>query len=451
MSSVHVVGSGLAGTECALQLANQGIQVVLHEMRPHEMTPAHKTGASAELVCSNSLGSMLEPSAPALLKMEMEELGSEVLAAAKAYKVPAGQSLSVDRVEFSKFLTGLVEKNPNIEIRREVVRSLNETPRPAVIATGPLTHPDLASDLARHFGGDFLYFYDAIAPIIDTDSINMDICWKASRYDKGGADYINCPMNKEQYFAFVEAVKGAEKVEPKNFENTKYFESCLPIEVIVSRGDRTLAFGPCKPRGLVDPRTGREPYAVVQLRQENKFATAYNMVGFQTKMTYPEQKRVFRTIPGLENAEFLKLGSIHRNLFINSPQLLTPFLSSRADGDLYFAGQMTGVEGYFESACTGMLVAKFLGARVRGASIEPPPRETALGALLGAVTDPTDHFQPTNINWGLFPPAPPTLRKDQKKEFYWARAREMFGMWQLTRMESRKIPAGFSPQTPSQS
>lgn len=428
-ATVHVVGAGLAGTECALQLAEQGISVALYEMRPTMLTPAHKTGMAAELVCSNSLGSLQKPAAPALLKSEMEALGSYVLRAAKNSAVPAGQSLSVDREEFAKELDQKLSEHPLIKRHDRVIRSLSELPRPLVIATGPLTHPDLAQDLQSHFGNDFLYFYDALAPIVDADSINMDVCFKASRYDKGGDDYINCPLTKEQYFALVEAINSAEKVEPKSFEKTQYFEACLPVEVIVSRGPLTLAFGPCKPRGLKDPRTGKEPFAVVQLRQENRFATAFNLVGFQTKMTYPEQKRVFRMIPGLENAEFLKLGSIHRNMFINSPKLLSPYLSSLKDSDLFFAGQMTGVEGYFESTSTGMLVAKFLGARIRGKDPLLPPRESALGSLLGAITDSRDHFQPTNINWGLFPPPSDRIKKDLKKDFYWDRAQSAFADW----------------------
>jgi methylenetetrahydrofolate--tRNA-(uracil-5-)-methyltransferase len=279
--------------------------------------------------------------------------------------------------------------------------------------------------MKAHFGGDFLYFYDAIAPIIDADSINMDICYKASRYDKGGNDYINCPLSKEEYFKLIEEISKAEVVQPKEFEKTNYFESCLPVEVIVSRGPLTLAFGPAKPRGLKNPRTGKEPFAVVQLRQENKNGTSFNMVGFQTKMTYPEQKRVFRLIPGLENAEFLKLGSLHRNLFIHSPKLLTKTLSSKKDPSLFFAGQITGVEGYFESACTGMLVSQFIDSFVKDAQAKIPPAETALGALLNAVTDERDNFQPTNINWGLFPPLD-NIKKHDKKMAYVDRARRAF-------------------------
>ncbi len=428
---IHIVGAGLAGSECALQLAKRGHEVFLYEMRPLQSTPAHKTGDCAELVCSNSLGSIQEPASPAQLKWEMEKLDSVILKSAHNNAVPAGQALSVDRVLFAQEISRLIDENPKIHRVDKVIQNLSEVPRPTVIATGPLTHESLAEDMRLHFGGDFLYFFDAIAPIIDADSINMDICFKASRYDKGGADYINCPMDKEQYYKLIEEISKAEVTMPKEFEKTNYFESCLPVEVIVERGPLTLAFGPCKPRGLANPRTGREPFAVVQLRQENKHATSYNMVGFQTKMKYPEQKRVFRMIPGLENAEFLKLGSLHRNLFLNTPKLLTPYLQSKSDPELFFAGQITGVEGYFESTCTGMLVALFLDRYLTNGDLAQsliPPVESALGALHGAITEHKENFQPTNINWGLFPPM--NVKKHLKKEALIARAKESFTSWQ---------------------
>lgn len=422
--TVHVVGAGLAGSECALQLAGFGYDVCLYEMRPTKLTPAHTTENCAELVCSNSLGSIMEPSAPAQLKWEMNELKSHILAAAHEAKVPAGQALSVDREVFAKIITEKINQNPKIKRINKAIEKLSDIPRPAVIATGPLTDEPLAMDLKEHFGKDFLFFYDAIAPIIDADSIDMSICYKASRYDKGTADYINCPMSKEEYFKFVEEIQKAEKVIPKDFENTPYFESCLPVEVIVERGPLTLAFGPCKPKGLKDPRTGKESFAVVQLRQENKYATSYGMVGFQTKMKYPDQKRVFKMIPGLQNAEFLKLGSLHRNLFINTPKLLNKNLSSKKDPQLFFAGQITGVEGYFESACIGMLVSIFIS---HPQTLAPPP-ESALGALLNAITDETkENFQPTNINWGLYPPV--NVHKNLKKEALIDRAKKTFGAW----------------------
>lgn len=403
---VTIVGGGLAGSECALQLANLGIPVVLYEMRDKVMTPAHRTSNFAEVVCSNSFGSMSEVSAPGQLKWEARKLGSFILKAAEIAQVPAGQALGLDREIFSSTITKWINEHPLIEVRRELVSNLDSLPRPCVIATGPLTDEALAASLQNHFGGDFLYFFDAIAPIIDADSIDSSIAWRADRYDKGTPDYYNCPLNKEEYFAFIQAIKDARKIEPKHFEQTPFFESCMPIEVMVSRGDQTLRFGPMKPVGLKDPRTGRTPFAVVQLRQENKEATAYNIVGFQTRMAYGDQKQVFKMIPGLQNAEFLKLGSIHRNLFVNTPKLLNADLSSKNDPNLFFAGQITGVEGYFESTCIGLLVAKNLHSKIKNLPLEHPPRSSAFGSLLNAITDETKikHFQPTNINMSLFPP-----------------------------------------------
>ncbi|MGE5086992.1 MAG: methylenetetrahydrofolate--tRNA-(uracil(54)-C(5))-methyltransferase (FADH(2)-oxidizing) TrmFO [Bacillota bacterium] len=403
---ITVVGAGLAGSECALQLADMGYEVVLFEMRDKTMTPAHKTHKFAELVCSNSFGTMNEISAPGQLKWEAKHLGSHILSAAHEAAVPAGQALGMDREVFSQLVTDKIKNHPRIEIRNDVVTSLNDLPRPAVIATGPLTHDDLAEDMRKHFGDEFLYFFDAIAPIIDAESINTEIAWKADRWGKGTNDYYNCPMNKEEYNRFIEEIQKARKIEPKDFEKTEFFEGCMPIEVMVDRGPQTLRFGPMKPIGLDDPRTGRYPWAVVQLRQDNKEGTAYNMVGFQTRMAYGEQVRVFRMIPGLENAEFLKLGSIHRNLFINSPKRLNKDLSSKNDPWLFFAGQITGVEGYFESTCIGLLVAKFLDQKLKDKTFNPPPRASAMGSLLEAITDETraEHFQPTNINFALLPP-----------------------------------------------
>ncbi len=426
---VSVVGAGLAGTECALQLAHRGFRVHLYEMRDKVMTPAHRTGKFGELVCSNSFGSMSEGAAPAQLKWEAEQLGSFVLKAAKMAAVPAGQALGVDREVFSQILTDWVRNHSAIEIRDQVVCSLKDVPRPAVFATGPLTHEQLALDMQQHFGMDSLYFFDAIAPIIDTDSIDMSIAWKADRYDKGTPDYINCPMNKEQYFKFIEEVQNARKIEPKHFETTDFFEGCMPIETMVERGIHTLRFGPMKPVGLKPPGAEREPFAVVQLRQDNKEATAYNMVGFQTRMAYPEQIRVFRTIPGLEKAEFLKLGSIHRNLYLQSPVCLNSDLSSKHDPELFFAGQITGVEGYFESTCMGLLAAIFLQQRLHDQQLCKPPRASAMGSLLEAITDPSraKHFQPTNINFGLLPPLTEVCKdKKLKKEKQIALARQSF-------------------------
>jgi methylenetetrahydrofolate--tRNA-(uracil-5-)-methyltransferase len=431
-STVTVVGAGLAGTECALQLAEMGYSVVLYEMRGHKMTEAHKTDQFAELVCSNSFGSISEGSAPAQLKWEALKLKSFVLKAAIEARVPAGQALGIDRDLFARNLTEMVCQHPRIEIRREEISSLDQLPRPAVLATGPLTSPELSESLKQHFGDEFLYFFDAIAPVIDADSINTEIAWKADRYDKGTPDYWNCPLNKEQYNKLIEEITNARKIEPKHFETTSFFEGCMPIEVMVDRGPQTLRFGPMKPVGLKDPRTGRDAWATVQLRQDNKEGTAYNMVGFQTRMAYGEQVRVFRMIPGLENAEFLKLGSIHRNLFINTPKRLNKDLSSQKDHFLFFAGQITGVEGYFESTCIGLLVAHMLDRKIKGLLLPMPPRTSALGSLHAAITDETKvkNFQPTNINFGLFPPLAESPRdKKLKKQMQLDLARTDFLSW----------------------
>jgi len=397
-------------------------------MRPQRSTPAHKTDRLAELVCSNSFGSQTDYSAPGQLKWEAAQLGSLVLRAAQEAAVPAGMALGVDREIFASYVTMRVREHPNIEVRNEVVTSLDAIPRPAVIATGPLTDAGLADSLRAHFGDEFLYFFDAIAPIVDADSINCYVAYKADRFGKGDKDYYNCPLNKEQYYALINAIKDARKVEPKEFEkDTPFFEGCMPIEAIVARGDETLRFGPLSPKGLRDPRTGLGAYAVVQLRQDNRAATAFNMVGFQTKMAYGEQTRVFRMIPGLENAEFLKLGSIHRNLYIQTPKRLTPTLSSRKDEWLFFAGQITGVEGYFESTCIGLLVARFLDAKIRGVEPSLPPRETAFGSLLNGITEDNDYFQPTNINFGLFPPL--SAPKDKKRELQLSQAQQALTRW----------------------
>jgi methylenetetrahydrofolate--tRNA-(uracil-5-)-methyltransferase len=430
---ITVVGAGLAGSECALQLAHKGYEVVLYEMRGVKATPAHKSDQFAELVCSNSFGSMSEGSATGQLKWEAEQLGSFILKAAKEHSVPAGQALGIDRERFANKVTALVEAHPKITIKREPVLSLDQIKRPAVIATGPLTDKALALDLQKHFGDEFLYFFDAIAPIIDADSINKDIAWLADRYDKGTPDYYNCPMNKEQYNNFIEEIKNARKIEPKHFETTEFFEGCMPIEVMVDRGPQTLRFGPMKPVGLTDPKTGRYPFAAVQLRQDNKEATAYNIVGFQTRMAYGEQTRIFKMIPGLENAEFLKLGSIHRNMYINTPKRLNKDLSSKNDPWLFFAGQITGVEGYFESTCIGLLVASFIEQKLQDRVLSIPPRDTALGSLLEAITDPfrEKNFQPTNINFGLMPPWPEELKdKKEKKAKQIQRAQDALRSWE---------------------
>lgn len=431
-SKISVVGAGLAGSECALQLAHKGFQVDLYEMRGVKQTPAHKTTDFAELVCSNSFGSLNEVSATGQLKWEAEKLSSFVLKAAKENAVPAGQALGMDREKFAQAVTAMIQAHPNITIKRETISSLDQVPRPTVIATGPLTDEALAQDLQKHFGDEFLYFFDAIAPIIDADSINREIAWKADRYDKGTPDYYNCPLNKEQYFKFIEEIQNARKIEPAHFETTDFFEGCMPIEAMIDRGIQTPRFGPMKPVGLTDPKTGRYPFAVVQLRQDNKEATAYNIVGFQTRMAYGEQTRVFRMIPGLENAEFLKLGSIHRNMYINAPKRLNKDLSSKNDPWLFFAGQITGVEGYFESTCIGLLVASFIEQKLNDKVFTPPPRASAMGSLLEAITDPfrADNFQPTNINFALIPPWPEEIRdKKEKKQKQIDRARTEISSW----------------------
>lgn len=431
--TITVVGAGLAGSECAFQLAEMGHNVVLYEMRGTRTTPAHKTAEFAELVCSNSFGSTTDYSAPGQLKWEAEKMGSLILAAAREAAVPAGMALGVDREKFSAAITKTLENHPRIEIRREVIQSLDDVPRPAVIATGPLTDEPLAMSMRKHFDDEFLYFYDAIAPVIDSDSINKFVAFRADRWGKGNRDYYNCGLSKEHYDNLIFEIKNARKVEPKEFEKTPYFESCMPIEAIVERGDQTLRFGPMSPKGIQNPWTHKRYWAVVQLRQENKEGTAYNMVGFQTKMAYGEQVRVFRMIPGLENAEFLKLGSIHRNLYIQSPKKLTDVLSSRKDEWLFFAGQITGVEGYFDSTCIGLLVARFMNDKVRGREISKPPRETAFGSLLNAITEDFDHFQPTNINFSLFPrvelPVKSRDDKQMKRQMQLDRAKSALTSW----------------------
>lgn len=409
MKKVSIVGAGLAGSECAFQLAQRGYEVTLYEMRDKQMTPAHQTKDFAELVCSNSFGSQTHYSAPGQLKWEAEKLNSLILKIAKKHQVPAGMALAVDRQLFAKEITHHLNQHPNITVIQQSISSLTELTRPAVIASGPLTNKNLAASLTQHFNIDSLYFFDAIAPIVDAESINWEKVWLANRFDDQEKDYINCPLTKQEYFHLIEEIKKAKTVEFKSFEkedlklieNTPYFDACMPIEIIISRGDLSLRFGPLSPKGLTNPHSEEKPFAVVQLRTENKDKTAYNMVGFQTKMSYPEQKRIFKMIPGLENADFLKLGSIHRNLYINSPKKLNINLSSKKDKQLFFAGQITGVEGYFESTCIGLLTAL---AIEKGELFTAPPQQSAFGALLNAITEDKDKFQPTNINFSLFKP-----------------------------------------------
>ena len=418
---VHVIGGGLAGSEAAWQIAQSGVPAVLHEMRPNRPTEAHKTGAFAELVCSNSFRSDdWESNAVGLLHEEMRRASSLVMAAADANKLPAGSALAVDRDGFAAAVTHALETHELIAISREEIAGL---PPPewdsVIVATGPLTSPALAGAIKDLTGEAELAFFDAIAPIVHAETIDMSVCWRQSRYDKagpggGGADYINCPLDKSQYEAFIAALLAAEKTAFKDFEATPYFEGCLPIEVMAERGTETLRYGPMKPVGLANPHRPRvRPYAVVQLRQDNALGTLWNMVGFQTKLKHGEQARVFRTIPGLEGAEFARLGGLHRNTFLNSPKLLDRGLRLKADPRLRFAGQITGVEGYVESAAIGLIAGRFAAAERNGRTFAPPPPTTAFGALLDHITgghlsaeEPTGarSFQPMNVNFGLFPP-----------------------------------------------
>src|SRR5579875_1264159 len=411
---VSVIGAGLAGSEAAFQLARRGVRARLFEMRPRRMTEAHRTPLFAELVCSNSLRGASLDTAVGVLKEEMRRLGSLVMAAAAASAVPAGSALAVDRDLFSAIITAAIEGEPLIEVVREEVTSIPQGP--AIIATGPLTGAALSEALSQLIGSRHLYFYDAIAPIVTADSIDMSVAFRASRYGKGGDDYINCPMTEDEYDRFVAAVLEAEKVAAHPFERAIYFEGCMPIEEMARRGPKTLSFGPMRPVGLSDPRGGPRPAAVVQLRQDDRAGRLYNLVGFQTKMTYPEQRRVLRLIPGLERAEFVRLGSLHRNTFIDSPRVLAPTLALRARPDLFVAGQMVGVEGYVESAAAGLLAALNAARMLAGRPLLVPPVQTALGSLVAYITDSSRHeFQPMNANFGLMPELPGAARGRAKK------------------------------------
>lgn len=407
MVPIVVIGGGLAGCEAAWQAANDGAEVILYEMRPAKRTPAHKTDSFGELVCSNSLKTEQENSAPWLLKQECRRLHSLLMRAAAAARVPGGHALAVDRDVFSREISKAIESHPHIQIRREEATAISRDAI-TIVATGPLTSDALAEDIGRLTGSERLYFYDSISPIVSADSIDMSVAFRASRYGKsldGGDDYINCPFTKEQYEAFVTALLEAAHYEPHIPEDkTPYFESCLPVEEIARRGRETLRFGPMKPMGLEDPGSGRRPYAVVQLRQENQRADSYNLVGFQNHMRFGDQARVFRLIPGLEQAEFIRFGQMHRNTYINSPLLLRPTLQLKSNPRIFFAGQISGVEGYAESIATGLIAGRNAAALARGAIIETFPRETALGSLTHYVTnaDP-DRYQPANITFDLLP------------------------------------------------
>ena len=421
-----VIGGGLAGTEAAWQAAERGIEVALYEMRPQRNTPAHTTDQLAELICSNSLGSNLPDRASGLLKAELRLLNSLIMRAADATAVPAGGALAVDRDRFAQLVTERIASHPRIELRREEVKAI--PPGPCIIASGPLTADDLANDIARLTGQQHLYFYDAIAPIVEAGSIDRTIAFRQSRTERGAeqqaeGDYLNCPFTKDEYDTFVDALVAAERIELRDFEreDAKFFEGCLPIEVLAKRGHDALAFGPMKPIGLRDPRTGKRPYAVVQLRQDNLAGTLYNIVGFQTNLKWPEQKRVFRLVPGLAGAEFLRYGTMHRNTFINSPLLLQPTMQFRTRADLFFAGQITGVEGYIGNAASGLVAGLNAARWLRGEALIEFPPATMLGAVCQYVThaDPED-FQPMKANYGILPALDASQSPRGKRERYQA-------------------------------
>ena len=426
---IVIIGGGLAGSEAAWQAANRGAKVTLIEMRPKEATPAHKTGGLAELVCSNSLGSTDPFTAAGILKEEMRRQGSLVIKVADEVRVPAGSALAVDRDQFSFKITQALDSHPNVRILREEITDI-PTDCVCIVATGPLTSDNLSQAIARLTQSNHLYFYDAISPIVDAESIEMTVAFRASRYDKGGDDYLNCPMDEPTYQQFYQALLTAEKVQPKAFEQIPYFEACLPIEVMAERGRETMQFGPLKPVGLQCP-DGTRPYAVVQLRTENAHRSCYNMVGFQTRLTYGEQKRVFRMIPGLAQAEFLRYGSLHRNTFINSPHLLRNTLQFKDRNTLFFAGQLVGVEGYTDSASMGGLAGINAVRVLEGLPCLTPPTTTAHGCLVSYITgtDPR-HFQPMNMNFGLFPPlSVPVRDKERKRQLISQRALEDHAAW----------------------
>ncbi len=437
MPTVTIVGAGLAGCEAAWQLAEREIDVRLIEQKPLARTPAQTSDAFCELVCSNSMRGAAMSNAVGLLKEELRRAGSLVLACAEATRVPAGGALAVDRDAFSAMITGRLRSHPRVAIEARVVEVIPEPApdAPVVLATGPLTGDALAADLARAIGASQLAYYDAISPILSADSIRWERVFKQSRYGKGASDgadeaYVNCPMDEAQYRAFVALVCGAAKVEPRGFEEVRYFEGCLPIEVMAGRGEMTLAFGPMKPVGLVDPRTGQRPFAVVQLRPEDAAATAYNMVGFQTRMTWPEQSRVLRTIPGLEEAELLRFGSVHRNTFVDAPRVLDRRMQLRARPGVFLAGQITGVEGYVESCACGFVCAVMLAQALHGHDPAPPPATTALGGVVTHLSRETGDYQPSNVTWAWLPPLENRrLKKHERGEALAARALEDLGRW----------------------
>ena len=414
MNTVKVIGAGLAGSEAAWQLAQRGISVELYEMKPHKMTPAHHSADFAELVCSNSLrGDRLE-NAVGLLKEELRRCGSLILACAEETRVEAGGCLAVDRQGFAQKVTEKIKNHPNITVVSEEV---TEVPQgPVIIATGPLTSDALSEAIGKYFGEEYLHFFDAAAPLVTAESVDMELAWWQSRYDRGTPDYVNCAMDKEQYEAFIRELVAAEEAEVHGFEDKNVFEGCMPVEVMARRGFDTLRYGPLKPVGLVDPKTGKEPYAVVQLRQDNAAKSIYNLVGFQTHLKFGEQKRVFSMIPALKNAEFVRYGVMHQNTFLQSPRLLDRFYADRRNPLVAFAGQMTGVEGYVESAASGFLAAVAMAAKVQGKSIPEFPRTTAIGALGLYISDEkVENFQPMNINFSIIAPLEKRIKKKAEK------------------------------------
>jgi methylenetetrahydrofolate--tRNA-(uracil-5-)-methyltransferase len=445
MTRIKIIGGGLAGPEAALTAARLGAEVDLYEMRPVRMTPAHETGDFGELVCSNSLKSESENTAPWLLKQEMRRAGSALLQQADLSAVPAGHALAVDRVEFSRRIAEAIDAEPRITVHREEVTTLDTQTGITILASGPLTSPALSAEIARLTGSEHLAFYDSISPIVEADSIDMDRVYFAARYDKGSADYINCPMTREEYDAFYDALMAAETVQEKEWENLAYFQACLPIEQLAKSGRDTLRFGPMKPVGLRDPRTGNTPHAVVQLRCENLRADSYNLVGFQNHLKYGEQARILRMIPGLENAKFLRYGQIHRNTYINAPTVLTEHLTLREWPNILIAGQLSGVEGYTESIATGMLAGIYAAAFAAGQMPPLVPRETALGSLVHYITHAeAKRFQPANITFDLLMPLDESIRKKvrdkrQRHQMQCESALAAFQVWlETTKLEKEE-------------
>ena len=437
--SITVIGAGLAGVEAANQITKFGIRATLYEMRPGRRTAAHRTSGLAELVCSNSLKSSSMENASGILKEEMKLLGSLVIEAAEASRVPAGKALAVDREIFSDYITRKIRDNALIDLKREEVTKIPEDGI-VIVATGPLTSDELCAEISSLTESEYLYFYDAISPIIDADTIDRSKIFRGSRYERGDSeegDYLNCPLSEEQYYELVDGLILGEKVETREFEKAIYFQSCMPVEVMCERGRDTLRFGPLKPVGLVDPRTGKTPFAVLQLRTENSEETMYNMVGFQTKLRYPQQRAVFRKIPGLEGAEFLRYGSVHRNTYIDSPSLLGKDLSLSSRPSVFFAGQITGVEGYVESAATGIVCGINASRKALGLPPVPVPRETSMGSLLEYISTPgKTGFQPMNINFGLFPRVEGRMGKGKKREIIAQRAMESIRAYDPSRRAS---------------